>query len=208
MLFRWHPDNGLRAVILKQWPDLAKDKEMPNDPSKPKFYSNGQQVGDYSFDGPCTEWYPSGQVKKEFSCKNGMEDGLSRVYYENGKLMVEYEASKAEFNGVFKLFYPNGQLRSKCIIRYGAMSDGPRVEYDEKGHILLKGKMVSGKFEGLKDTLALKSNELDFCTQAERKSLKKAATLSQEEAKALHDAEQKARLKVSKAILKQRQTTK
>ena len=99
-------------------------------------------------------------------------------------------------------------MRRKCILRYGAISDGPTVEYDEKGNILSKGKIVSGKFKGLRDTLALKSSELDFRTQAERESLKKAATLSQKEAKALHDAEQKARLKVNKSLLKQRQSTK
>ena len=63
---------------------------------------------------------------------------------------------------------------------------------------------VKAKNKGLKDFLATKSERLEETSEKAKKSLKKQGLSG----KALHDAEQKERVKVSKAILKQRQTTK
>ena len=57
---------------------------------------------------------------------------------------------------------------------------------------------------GLKDFLATKASKLDKVSEKAKETLKKKGLTG----KALHDAAQKERLKVSKAILKQRQTTK
>ena len=57
---------------------------------------------------------------------------------------------------------------------------------------------------GLKDFLASKAKRLDEVSKSVRKSLKEKGLTG----KALHDTEQKERLKVSKAILKKRQGTK
>ena len=51
------------------------------------------------------EYYPSGELKYEWSVKNGKLEGIGKEYYENGKLESETNYKNGEWEGVSKDYF-------------------------------------------------------------------------------------------------------
>ncbi|MGL4567916.1 MAG: WG repeat-containing protein [Fusobacteriaceae bacterium] len=74
------------------------------------FYEVNQQKG---FTGKAVSKYSNGQIKEEFSFKNGKPNGIFKVYYENGQLKEEGSYKDSKLNGSYKKYYENGHISYK-----------------------------------------------------------------------------------------------
>jgi len=66
------------------------------------------------FNGVSFNVYDDGQLKDEYTYKDGEIDGLVQVWYENGQLRYEWNFKDDELNGLYQSWYENGQLSSKA----------------------------------------------------------------------------------------------
>mgnify|MGYP001494723136 CR=1 FL=1 len=58
--------------------------------------------------------------------------GVNRLYYENGQLRLEYTFKDGKPEGLVRWWYENGQLRSENTFMYGK-KEGLEREYYENG---------------------------------------------------------------------------
>jgi antitoxin component YwqK of YwqJK toxin-antitoxin module len=80
----------------------------------PLFYYNGELFTGVEFD-----VYTNGQLKYEYTIKDGIYSGLVQNWYENGQLLSEGKAKNNIYDGLIKEWYENGQLRSEMFYSNG-----------------------------------------------------------------------------------------
>ena len=71
----------------------------------------GKMIYDVRFDqrhGKYREWYMNGQIKFEYSNKNGQKHGIYREWHENGQLKIQTTYKNGEIIGKYKRWYANG----------------------------------------------------------------------------------------------------
>ncbi len=138
-----------------------------------KYYENGKLKEKCFYnknnkrEGEWIQYYKNGNVKKNFSCKNGYfhgernyfyKNGLpqykkfyqhnvikgEKEYYKNGNLKYECFYTKSrKLEGLCTEYYENGQLKCKSFWQYGIKS-GLETEYYENGQIKCESFCVSG----------------------------------------------------------------
>lgn len=64
-------------------------------------------------------YYSNGQVKFEYSKKNGVNHGDYKAYYLSGQIRAEGNYVEGELEGNFKHYTPSGQLASESIFKKG-----------------------------------------------------------------------------------------
>lgn len=75
------------------------------------WWPNGHRKFIHPFDdqgrynGTLKEWYPSGQIYREFNYKNGKENGSQKVWKSDGRIKANYTIKNGERFGLMSLKY-------------------------------------------------------------------------------------------------------
>lgn len=80
------------------------------------------------------EYYPSGEIKKEFQIVNGRLNGVLLEFYENGRLKIKQHWKNGLLDGSIEEFYPSGKLLKKGYLRADKFVE--LNSYSESGNIL------------------------------------------------------------------------
>jgi antitoxin component YwqK of YwqJK toxin-antitoxin module len=107
-------------------------------PKSKQLYKEGE------LDGPCKEYYESGQLKLDGSYKDGELDGPCKEYYESGQLERDGFYKEGELDGPCKEYYESGQLERDGFYKEGEL-DGPCKEYYKSGQLLEESGWKYGK---------------------------------------------------------------
>ena len=83
------------------------------------------------------EFYPDGNIKREVTFKNGVQNGLGSSYFPDGKLLMRGNLINGLQDGVWEKFYPNGNVEVKLTFKSGNR-EGLKEAYDENGKIKAK----------------------------------------------------------------------
>jgi MORN repeat protein len=86
--------------------------------------------------------YPSGQIKSEFTIKNGEMNGISRDWHENGRLAEEKPFRKGALHGVCRQWNNKGELLGTSRFKSGTGID---QKWHENGQIASEFSYVRGK---------------------------------------------------------------
>ena len=96
--------------------------------------------------GVCKWWYINGQIKYEFYCISGKEDGKS--FHEDGRLLYEKTYETGKKHGIFKEWYENGKL--KCEQYYvNGRKHGICKEWFDNGKLKCEHYYVNGIKHGI-----------------------------------------------------------
>ena len=87
---------------------------------------------DVQLNGLKKEYYPSGQICKEYYIENGVPNGIVKSYSEKGFLVSQQNVVYGIPNGIQKFFYENGQVRYENNFEDGK-PQGISKEYYEDG---------------------------------------------------------------------------
>lgn len=132
-----------------------------------KIYSKaGFKIFEYGVannqkNGPYTEFYKNGQLRRKEFYVEGVRSGNSTSYYENGNVRIQSSYYDGRMDGSVKHYYVNGNLQWKGDYRKGRM-EGERIYYNEdgtlingpfaikneKGKVEREGACVNGRPEG------------------------------------------------------------
>ena len=80
------------------------------------------------------QYYENGNIWREMTIKNGMENGVEREYYENGKLHVVADVKNGKTHGQSKLYNDDGKLYMELIWDNGEMISAK--VFDDQGNVL------------------------------------------------------------------------
>ncbi|RUT73016.1 toxin-antitoxin system YwqK family antitoxin [Ancylomarina longa] len=94
-------------------------------------------------DGVCTEFYPSGNKKKQFEFKNGVQHGKVQMWREDGSLLRSYTAINQLANGNYKEYLADESL-SFAVNFLNDTLHGLATYYYPNGKISQKGTFKSG----------------------------------------------------------------
>ncbi len=99
---------------------------------------------------PEKEFYPNGNVKKEYySNDKGEYDGEYTKYYENGVIEMTCVYEKGKRVGIAKWYYENGNLAKECSYANGLENGIYRDYYEDGKTIKVECQMVDGMSEGV-----------------------------------------------------------
>ena len=103
-------------AVISCSPERVLKEELINKGTQesPLFYYKGELFTGVEFD-----VYTNGQLKYEYTIKDGIYNGLVQNWHENGQLLSEGEAIKNIYDGLIKEWYENGQLRSEMFYSNG-----------------------------------------------------------------------------------------
>tara|TARA_B100002003_G_C14087883_1_gene523329 strand:- start:39 stop:536 length:498 start_codon:yes stop_codon:yes gene_type:complete len=133
------PENGLFKVYWKDRKGNFAGRTFPNSATLDEneseglryewYYKNGKHA-----DGMSRAWYPNGQLKCEFTWKDGKQNGLAITWNENGYEYIKGIFKDGEKHGIWtiKQYFKNGQIEQEEIFR----DDDIRVKWtmwDENG---------------------------------------------------------------------------
>ena len=93
------------------------------------------------------EFYDNGQLKRETTYIDGLENGVELEYYENGQLSMKVHWLKGKWEGYFYSYYKDGSLQSKSYYKNGE-EDGESIWYYSNGQIHGQCKYKNGKKHG------------------------------------------------------------
>lgn len=93
------------------------------------------------------EYYPSGELKYEYTLKNGKKDGIALKYYESGELMQKSNWIEGEKVGKSFTYYKNGEKKYVADFE-NSKQDGWTFHYDSSGNLKAKQKFVEGHLDG------------------------------------------------------------
>jgi antitoxin component YwqK of YwqJK toxin-antitoxin module len=117
-------------------------------------FKNGAVVGegittnDGLKDGSWKEYYDGGKLRAVGAYDKGKQVGEWIYYYPDGKVEQRGKFSKnGKYEGNWKWFYPDGSLKRDEAYLNGVL-DGPSVEYDELGNVILQGEYIEGLEDG------------------------------------------------------------
>jgi antitoxin component YwqK of YwqJK toxin-antitoxin module len=121
-------------------------------------------------DGLTRYYYLNGQVRKEVSFREGLEEGLAREFDKDGRIitLITYKSgfitereliNRFDYNGkkhgIWKYFYPDGMVRQEGTFKHG-LENGYFKEYDEEGNLLSTAKYAEGvKLEDVAELVKL-----------------------------------------------------
>ena len=134
------------------WLTTARKKLTGKQVEEKTYYSNGQETvtlvyeGDQLRDGTYKTYYRNGNVKKQFTFKDGKYSGNCKTFYESGKLSEDYNYDNGKLEGSYTAYYESGQVKEK----YNNINDkgeGPYEEYYEDGTLAEKGTYSNSKAE-------------------------------------------------------------
>ena len=94
-------------------------------------------------DGVCTEFYPSGNKKKQFEFKNGVQHGGIQMWREDGSLLRSYTAINQLANGNYKEYLDDGSLNFEVNFLNDTLH-GLATYFYPNGKISQKGTFKSG----------------------------------------------------------------
>lgn len=155
---------GAYAGPYAEWYDSYKEKTR----SMTCFGLHGKE------DGPAMEWSAEGVLLIEKNYDAGLLNGLYRAYYPSGELKEEYTYLNGKRSSTGRTFYEEGPLRSN-VSYVGGKKYGPENEYYQNGSLMQEkyydgdewtgvavhyyrngdkywewqGKTAAGKFSGL-----------------------------------------------------------
>jgi len=93
------------------------------------------------------EFYDNGQLKRETTYIDGLENGVELAYYENGQLSTKVHWLKGKWEGYFYSYYKDGSLQAKSYYKNGE-KDGESIWYYSNGQIHWQCKYKNGKKHG------------------------------------------------------------
>ena len=94
-------------------------------------------------------WY-NGELKEEYSHKNGIRKGKYKSYYINGKMLEECEYNHDKKNGKYKKYHNNGKLMIECIYNHDRI-EGEYIEYDKNGKESSIIVNINGEYKNIKE---------------------------------------------------------
>ncbi|WP_421919202.1 toxin-antitoxin system YwqK family antitoxin [Marinifilum sp.] len=98
-------------------------------------------------DGTCTEFFPNGYKKKQFSYEKGKQNGNIRLWSEDGKLFRDFVAKNNIANGLYLEYYKNGKASLSVNFKNDTLN-GPAAYYHLNGKMSQKGNFKKGKKVG------------------------------------------------------------
>ena len=96
-----------------------------------------------TWDGPFESYYMSGQLRSQFTHKDGVEEGPYELYYRDGQLKERGSFRGGRVDGLFESYHPNGRLWEKGYYEDEEV-DGLFEAYDEGGRLQFKGEARRG----------------------------------------------------------------
>lgn len=99
-------------------------------------------------DGPWKEYFEDGQLRSEGTYNLGKRVGKWRFYHQNSAIEQEGNYNnQGNAEGLWKWYFDNGNVEREESYRNG-LTDGPYIEYDENGNVIVQGEFVEGMEEG------------------------------------------------------------
>ena len=93
------------------------------------------------------EFYDNGQLKRQTTYIDGLENGVELAYYENGQLSTKVHWLKGKWEGYLYEYYKDGALQAKSYYKNGE-KDGESIWYYSNGQIHWQCKYKNGKKHG------------------------------------------------------------
>ena len=100
------------------------------------------------------EYHSNGKLKREYTLKNGVKDGLEKGYYENGQINIETPYLNGRRNGTAKRYRENGTIdretiyKDGIIISYKMFYENGKISEEGNGiPPLLRNGPVKGYYE-------------------------------------------------------------
>ena len=108
-----HPENGLFRVY---WKDVKGNYRggATLDPEEGEglryewYYKDGKMA-----DGVSRGWFPNGNLKSEWTWKDGKANGVYTQWHMNGQKKLEGTFKNGVFHGKWTEWYENGQKRNE-----------------------------------------------------------------------------------------------
>lgn len=97
--------------------------------------------------GKFTAYYYNGNIEQIGSYYYGKKHGDFKEYDEEGNLIYDYYRKSDLIDGVFKIYYKNGQLKQTLNYLKG-IKTGDVKEYLENGSLLAAYKLINNKLNG------------------------------------------------------------
>lgn len=144
IIYEAHYDS--RGSLLKPIVEYNEEGKPFQQYSLAKDSEGGYQDGVY--DGTYREWYPSGQLKKEFKFSRGEFDGEQKEYYPNGALFCTSVYRNGIRQGLHQEWFQNGQLKLQVGFKDG-LKEGMEFSWSKKGVQLLSCPWKHGKRDGI-----------------------------------------------------------
>ncbi len=108
------------------------------------------EKGFHSFaieDGRSRSYFSSGIKKKEFTYKNGLQNGLISVWNESGQKVRSFYAENNVANGSYTEYFKNGNISFTVNFKNDTLQ-GNAIYYHENGEISKLGKFENGSKTG------------------------------------------------------------
>ena len=155
-------ENGVKSGSYREY---YRSGRLMIDCSFHNDLKNGQYYGYYDTDdsshrmrkvcvfqdgvlnGPCTFYYPNGQVMEEFTQFGYLYEGNYKRYTQNGTLVFSACYKKGSYDGLYAEYTPKGKLIKKCFYQVGQL-DGPYEMYHDNGQLGIKCFYVNGLLSG------------------------------------------------------------
>lgn len=117
-----------------------------------EFYPSGELFREYNFvkgdmNGPFVEYYSDGLIKIKGNYKNGQQHGVFEYYNENSIKLKESNFLNGQECDTLKFYHPNGMLKELSYVENGIKSNHYQ-EFDSKGVCTKMGYLDGGKFIG------------------------------------------------------------
>lgn len=100
------------------------------------------------FSGEALEFYPSGQMAKKESFKQGLRDGLLQQWFYNGTLAFDSRYLAGQLSGLTQSWWSNGNLRSTTPYVDGKVH-GVSLQWYATGELFKKMNYMQGQELGL-----------------------------------------------------------
>jgi antitoxin component YwqK of YwqJK toxin-antitoxin module/pimeloyl-ACP methyl ester carboxylesterase len=105
------------------------------------FYCQDEKI---PFTGKCELYFPNGNIRKEFSVKDGKYDGPTVSFYENGKKSNEVHYKQGTLDGSSSSWYLNRQKKTEFTYKSGTLA-GSFIKWDYKGYKVFEKEYVPGE---------------------------------------------------------------
>lgn len=109
------------------------------------------------FDGPCTIYYPSGQIQAEFTYDRGKKTKEGRYYFANGALQKKIQFVDDLAEGLIEEFNPN-QTISQTFTFLAGKQHGTSIKYHKDASCAFEenwenDRLIEGRYYDLKGAL-------------------------------------------------------
>lgn len=145
-------DVDLAPGVVYSNPDYPKSLfGSPVDGTITKYYVNGRKAAEEKYENGILLyhfiWYPNGQKREEFFCKDGKKTGWVYVWYEDGTLRCQEWFEQGEANGIYLEWYNNGVLWFRHYNKNGNR-DGEYRIWHENGKPEVITQYKNGEIDG------------------------------------------------------------